>query len=78
MVTEHIDPVFCSPLTAFLSSSGKSSQEEIIVAPTTPAVTTLAAQLTEDNEDFANRGRYHQSEVVQGENFDDYEDDSEN
>jgi potassium/chloride transporter 8 len=57
--------------------SGKRSQEEVIVAPTTPAVTTLAAQLTEDNEDFAGRGRYHQSEVVQGENFDDYADDSE-
>ncbi|XP_052224704.1 solute carrier family 12 member 8-like [Dreissena polymorpha] len=55
--------------------SGKDSQEEIIVAPSTPAVTTLAAQLTEDNEDFATRGRYHQSEVVRGENFDDYEDD---
>ncbi|XP_052764881.1 solute carrier family 12 member 8-like [Mya arenaria] len=58
--------------------SGKGSQEEIIVAPTTPAVTTLAAQLTEDNEDFASRGRYHQSEVVHGENFDDYDNDSEN
>ena len=57
----------------FLFSSGKSAKEEIIVAPSTPAVTTLAAQLTEDNEDFANRGRYHQSEVVQGENFDDYD-----
>lgn len=57
--------------------SGKGNQEEIIVAPSTPAVTTLAAQLTEDNEDFASRGRYHQSEVVQGENFDDYDDDSE-
>ncbi|KAL4218214.1 hypothetical protein ACF0H5_022950 [Mactra antiquata] len=57
--------------------SGKSNQEEIIVAPNTPAVTTLAAQLTEDNEDFASRGRYHQSEVVQGDNFDDYDDDSE-
>lgn len=48
--------------------------EEIIVAPSTPAVHTLAAQLTEDNEDFSNRGRYHQSEIVRGENFDDYED----
>ena len=48
--------------------------EEIIVAPSTPFVHTTAAQLTEDNEDFANRGRYHQSEVVKGENFDDYDD----
>lgn len=55
---------------------GKGAHEEIIVAPTTPAVTTLAAQLTEDNEDFASRGRYHQSEIVQGENFDDYDSDS--
>lgn len=34
---------------------------------------TMAAQLTEDNEDFAERGRYHQSEIVKGENFDDYD-----
>lgn len=54
--------------------SGKGAHEEVVVAPSTPAVTTLAAQLTEDNEDFASRGRYHQSEVVQGENFDDYDD----
>lgn len=48
-------------------------QEQIVVAPTTPAVETLAAQLTEDNADFASRGRYHQSEVMQGENFDEYD-----
>ncbi|ESO90390.1 hypothetical protein LOTGIDRAFT_123579, partial [Lottia gigantea] len=53
---------------------GPTPPEQIIVAPRTPAVETLAAQLTEDNEDFANRGRYHQSEVVKGENFDDYDD----
>ncbi|KAK3087217.1 hypothetical protein FSP39_003220 [Pinctada imbricata] len=52
---------------------GKDVPEEIIVAPTTPAMNTMAAQLTEDNEDFANRGRYHQSEIVRGENFDDYD-----
>ncbi|XP_048251115.1 solute carrier family 12 member 8-like [Haliotis rufescens] len=54
---------------------GPDPQEHIIVAPKTPAVQTLAAQLTADNEDFANRGRYHQSEIVQGENFDDYDSD---
>ena len=55
---------------------GKGAHEEIVVAPNTPAVTTLAAQLTEDNEDFASRGRYHQSEIVQGDNFDDYDSDT--
>ncbi|KAJ8305100.1 hypothetical protein KUTeg_017348 [Tegillarca granosa] len=54
---------------------GKAKQEEIVVAPKTPAVQTMAAQLTEDNEDFASRGRYHQSEVVRGEDFDDYDSD---
>ncbi|RUS91653.1 hypothetical protein EGW08_000626 [Elysia chlorotica] len=54
---------------------GRAPAEHIIVAPRTPAVETLAAQLTEDNADFANRGRYHQSEVLQGENFDDYDSD---
>ena len=44
-----------------------------MVASSTPAVQTLAAQLTEDNEDFASRGRFHQSEVMPVENFDDYE-----
>lgn len=52
---------------------GGKHPEEIIVAPTTPAVQTLASQLTEDNEDFASRGRYHQSEIVRGENFDEYD-----
>jgi len=32
---------------------------------------TETSQLTEDNEDFAGRGRYHQSEIVQGKHFDD-------
>ncbi|GFS03588.1 solute carrier family 12 member 8 [Elysia marginata] len=54
---------------------GRAPAEHIIVAPRTPAVETLAAQLTEDNADFANRGRYHQSEILQGENFDDYDSD---
>lgn len=57
---------------------GNSTKEEIVIAASTPAVTTLAAQLTEENEDFASRERYHQSEVVKGDNFDSYEDDSEN
>ena len=57
----------------FLSRGGKNVQEEIIVAPATPAMNLMAAQLTDDNEDFANRGRYHQSEIVRGENFDDYD-----
>ncbi|PVD31876.1 hypothetical protein C0Q70_07300 [Pomacea canaliculata] len=56
----------------FCCGHGGSHEEQIVVAPSTPAVQTLAAQLTEDNEDFANRGRYHQSEVMQGDNFDDY------
>ncbi|KAK6177869.1 hypothetical protein SNE40_012745 [Patella caerulea] len=48
---------------------GPTPPEQVVVAPTTPAVHTRQAQLTEDNEDFANRGRYHQSEVVQGKIF---------
>ncbi|CAL1543723.1 unnamed protein product [Lymnaea stagnalis] len=52
---------------------GYVPKEHIIVAPKTPAVETKAAQLTEDNADFASRERYHQSEVMQGENFDDYD-----
>ncbi|XP_052823459.1 solute carrier family 12 member 8 [Octopus bimaculoides] len=50
----------------------QSGKEQYVVPPNTPAVQTFASQLTEDNEDFASRNRYHQSEVVKGENFDDY------
>ncbi|KAK0055545.1 solute carrier family 12 member 8 [Biomphalaria pfeifferi] len=49
--------------------------EHIIVASKMPDVETLEAQLTEDNADFASRERYHQSEVMKGENFDDYNSD---
>lgn len=52
---------------------GRSLREQYIVPPNTPAVQTFASQLTEDNEDFASRDRYHQSEIVQGENFDEYD-----
>lgn len=52
---------------------GEPPPEQIVVTPNTPAMNTMAAQLTEDNEDFAERGRYHQSEVVKGENFDDFD-----
>ena len=52
---------------------GPPPAEQIVVTPNTPAMNTMAAQLTEDNEDFAERGRYHQSEIVKGENFDDYD-----
>ncbi|XP_059168797.1 solute carrier family 12 member 8-like [Physella acuta] len=54
---------------------GYVPKEHIIVAPKTPALQTTASQLTEDNADFASRERYHQSEVMQGENFDDYDSD---
>ena len=52
---------------------GQLPAEQMVVTPNTPAMSTMAAQLTEDNEDFAERGRYHQSEVVKGENFDDFD-----
>lgn len=69
-----IFPVIDETLVYFLlHRGGKNVQEEIIVAPATPAMNLMAAQLTDDNEDFANRGRYHQSEIVRGENFDDYD-----
>ena len=48
---------------------GPAPPEHIVVTPNTPAMSTMAAQLTEDNEDFADRSRYHQSEVVKGETF---------
>ena len=45
--------------------------EQVVVTSRAPRVHTSEAQLTEDNEDFSSRGRYHQSEIVKGKNFDD-------
>ena len=61
------------PLLLFCRS-GPPPAEQIVVNHNTPPMKTMAAQLTEDNEDFAERERYHQSEIVKGENFDDYQD----
>lgn len=69
----NFSPLLMTICLFFLHRGGKNVQEEIIVAPATPAMNLMAAQLTDDNEDFANRGRYHQSEIVRGENFDDYD-----
>lgn len=40
--------------------------EQVVVTPSCPNVPLSAAQLNEENEDFASRRRYHQSAVVQG------------
>lgn len=56
-----------------LSRRGPPPPEQIVITPNAPAMETMAAQLTEDNEDFADRGRYHQSEIVKGNNFQDYD-----
>lgn len=50
---------------SFCRRRGPPPPEEIIVAPRTPAMRTEAAQLTEDNADFAERGKYHQSQVME-------------
>lgn len=38
--------------------------EEIVVAPVHPGVETLAAQLNEENLDYASRQRYHHSTTL--------------
>lgn len=40
--------------------------EQIIVTPVHPGLDVSTAQLNEDNEDFSNRRRYHQSATVTG------------
>ncbi|KAL1493297.1 hypothetical protein ABEB36_011378 [Hypothenemus hampei] len=40
--------------------------EQIIVTPVHPGLNVSTAQLNEDNEDFCNRRRYHQSAAVTG------------
>ena len=58
-------------LTCFDCSRGPALPEQAVVTSRAPMMHTETSQLTEDNEDFAGRGRYHQSEVVQGKHFDD-------
>lgn len=45
--------------------------EHVVVTPSCPNMPLTAAQLNEENEDFASRRRYHQSAVVQGHYVDD-------
>jgi len=52
-------------------SRGPPLPEQAVVTSRAPTMRTETSQLTEDNEDFAGRGRYHQSEIVQGKHFDD-------
>ncbi|CAH1256635.1 unnamed protein product [Diabrotica balteata] len=40
--------------------------EQIIVTPVHPGLDVTSSQLNEDNEDFSNRRRYHQSATVHG------------
>lgn len=44
--------------------------EEIVVTSMDPHMDTEASQLTEENEDFASRSRYHQTSTVHGRNLD--------
>jgi len=67
---------FCVTVNMLLSlylycSRGPPLPEQAVVTARAPTVRTETSQLTEDNEDFAGRGRYHQSEIVQGKHFDD-------
>lgn len=40
--------------------------EQIVVTPIPPGVETSSAQLNEENEDFSERRRYHQTSTVTG------------
>ena len=51
---------------------GKTMTGHQVISSEVPAMNTSAAQLTEDNEDFADRVRYHQSEVIKGQAFETY------
>ncbi|XP_066158485.1 solute carrier family 12 member 8 [Euwallacea fornicatus] len=44
--------------------------EQIVVTPVHPGMDVSTAQLNEDNEDFSNRRRYHQSATVSGHTVD--------
>lgn len=40
--------------------------EQIVVTPSCPGVDFRSNQLNEENADFANRRRYHQSSIIHG------------
>lgn len=42
---------------------GKSSRDQIVLKPLSPYIGTSTAQLTQDNDDFANRKRYHRASI---------------
>jgi len=44
--------------------------EEIVISSMDPHMEVEASQLTEENEDFASRSRYHQTSTVRGRNLD--------
>ena len=44
--------------------------EEIVITSMDPHMEVEASQLTEENEDFASRSRYHQTSTVHGRNLD--------
>ncbi|XP_070556312.1 solute carrier family 12 member 8-like [Ptychodera flava] len=56
-----------------LCRRGPPPPEQMIITQPSMPVGTTTEQLTEDGEDYAYRGRYHQSAVVKGQNLDDLE-----
>lgn len=50
----------------FVFSKRVYDYEQIVVTPVHPGLDTTSSQLNEDNEDFSNRRRYHQSSTVHG------------
>lgn len=61
----------CTYLFNFICRKRMHDYEQVVVTPSCPNVPLAAAQLNEENEDFASRRRYHQSAVVQGHYVDD-------
>ena len=54
----------------FLCRRRARGYEEIIVTSVDPHLEVEASQLTEENEDFASRSRYHQTSTVHGRDLD--------
>lgn len=53
-------------ISIFFFRKRVTDYEQIIVTPVHPGLDVTSDQINEDNEDFSNRRRYHQSAVVQG------------
>lgn len=61
-VLSQLWPIVCLPCLSY--RRGQSPQDQIVVTPSLSTIGMETRQLTEENADFASRGRYHHSSFI--------------